>query len=108
MSRITLTGPIQSIFRLLQIDHKTTRCSQPGPPSARACTQRFAISRYGIANSIAGMPQRSPRLVRIASSRTLVGIQVRRNRRVRTLRFQIRRIIVDSPLLGVPVASELP
>ncbi|KDA06402.1 hypothetical protein DC31_11280 [Microbacterium sp. CH12i] len=39
--------------------------------------QTLAARRYGIARSIAGTPHLSPRRVRIASSRMLVGMYLR-------------------------------
>ena len=48
------------IFKAFQIDHITTKRSQPGPLSAMACTHRFAINVYGTASSIVGTPHRKP------------------------------------------------
>ena len=51
---------------------------------------------------MAGMPQRSPRLVRRASSRMLVGIQTRMNVRMRVLMFQISRSMTESSQVATP------
>ena len=72
--RTTLTGPMAIILRAFQRQTSTTMWSHPGPPFSMSVVHQKAMARYGPTSSIAGRPHFSPFLVRIRSSRTLLGM----------------------------------
>lgn len=57
ISRITVIGPLRVSVIELHAHSSTRMLSQPGPPVAMVVTHQWAARRYGIARSIAGIPQ---------------------------------------------------
>lgn len=62
-----------------------------------ACTQGFAISKHRVGSSLDGTPQLNTILERLVPGRTLVAIEARKSKWVRTITFHGIRIATDCP-----------
>lgn len=72
--RNRLTGPLRPNLKAFQMPHSTTRCSYSGAPRSIRIVHTLTLARYGTPTSSAGTPHFSPRQVRVAASRRLLGM----------------------------------